>query len=53
MPNGWCSKKKEGEICYKPRSYYEINFPKKASSFDKFQLIVDVIHFDYENMVLF
>jgi hypothetical protein len=52
VPNGLCSKKTESGICYKPRSYYEINFPKKASSFEKFQLIADIIHFDYENMVL-
>ena len=52
VPNGWCSNKVEGEPCYKPRNYYEINFPKNASSFEKFQIIADVIHLDYENIIL-
>ena len=52
IPNGLCSKKVQGEICHIPRNYYEINFPQKASSFEKFQLIADVIHFDNDSMIL-
>ena len=52
VPNGFCSKKVEGETCYRPRSYFEINFPQNCSSFEKFQLIADVIHLDFENMIL-
>lgn len=53
IPNGWCSKKVEGKCCYLPRAHYEIELPKSVSSFEKFQIIADVIHFEMENSILF
>ena len=53
VSNGWCSKKVEGKFCHLSRSHYEIELPKSFSSFEKFQIIADVIHFEMENNILF
>ena len=50
--SGLFSKLVEGKCCYMPKAFFEINMPKNASSIQKFQIIADIIHFDYANKLL-
>lgn len=52
VPDGCCSQRVEGKKCYLPGRNYEINLPPNATSFQKFQIIATVIHFDLENGLL-
>ena len=45
IPNGCCSTRVEN-CCYSPGNHFEINFPKDATSFEKFQIIAEAIHFN-------
>ena len=45
IPNGCCSTKVEN-CCYYPANHFEINFPKDATSLEKFQIIAEVVHFN-------
>ena len=48
--SGCFSKKTEEHcFCYLPRPYYEINMPVMATSEQKFQIIADLVHFDFIN----
>ena len=50
--SGLCSDLVKDKCCYVPKPYFELNLPKNASSKQKFQIIADVIHFDYANKLL-
>ena len=50
--SGLCSDLVKDKCCYVPKPYFEINMPKNASSIQKFQIIADIIHFDYANGLL-
>ena len=44
--SGNYSQKVQGNCCYHPRRYFEVNMPLNATSEQKFQIIADLIHFD-------
>lgn len=50
--SGCCSKKVEGNCCFLPRPYFEVDMPVNASSEQKFQIIADIIHFDVVNRLI-
>lgn len=50
--SGLFSKLVEDRCCYSPKPYFEINMPQNISSFQKFQIIADTIHFDYVNNII-
>ena len=45
--SGNYSQKSEGRCCYHPRRYFEVNMPQGATSEQKFQIIADLIHFNF------
>ncbi len=47
VPYGCCSENVKGMCCYVPRLHYEINIPQNMPSEQKFQIIADVIHFNF------
>lgn len=52
VPDGCYSDRVEGKFCYLPGRHYEIDLPPQISSFEKFHIIADVIHFDWENNII-
>jgi len=50
--SGLCSNLVKNKCCYVPKPYFEINLPTNILSAQKFQIIADVIHFDYANNLL-
>ena len=50
IPNGCCSTRVEN-CCYSPMNHFEINFPKDATSFEKFQIIAEAIHFNFSSLI--
>ena len=51
MPNGCCSSKSPN-MCFLPGHYFEINFPQKLSSMEKFLIIAEAIHFDLDTTLI-
>lgn len=50
IPASCNSKKFSNDCCCFQGRYYEIILPPQATSFQKFQIVAEVIHFDLENM---
>ena len=51
VPNGCCSSLVES-CCYCPGRRFEVNFPKNITSSEKFQIIAEAVHFDFDNHIL-
>ena len=51
MPNG-CYSKNVPSCCYWTKNYFEINVPLNMPSNEKFQIIADVIHLNFEYDIL-